>query len=119
MPPTFLCKENNWSFGHFPKLRRLIIGQERFTDTFFIFIFLFSDIAKKVDSNHDGTISKEELDKWIQDNHMKYLLKNSKEYVVDVDLNNDSMMSFKEYEVFHYVPGKCFLPFLTSFLSIC
>ena len=37
---------------------------------------------------------------------MKYLLKNAVDYIADVDLNNDSKMSFKEYEDSHFVPGK-------------
>lgn len=67
-------------------------------------------IAKKVDSNHNYVISKEELNKWIQENHMKYLLKNSREYVGDIDVNNDSLVSFKEYELSHFIPGTPGMP---------
>ena len=63
-------------------------------------------IAKKNDVNKDGYLTKEELRKWVQENHMKYLLKNAMAYIADVDLNNDSQMSFKEYEDSHFPAGK-------------
>jgi Ca2+-binding EF-hand superfamily protein len=65
----------------------------------------FRKIAKKIDINDDGFLTEEELKKWVQENHMKYLLKNAVDYIADVDLNNDSKMSFKEYEDSHFVPG--------------
>ncbi len=67
--------------------------------------YIFRKIAKKIDNNDDGLLSEEELKKWVQENHMKYLLKNAAEYVADVDLDNDKKMSFKEYEDSHFVPG--------------
>lgn len=65
----------------------------------------FRKIAKKIDVNGDNALSEEELRKWVKENHMKYLIKNAKDYIADVDHNNDSMMSFKEYEDSHFVPG--------------
>ena len=71
-----------------------------------IYFVVFRKIAKKVDINNDGMLSEEELKKWILENHMKYLLRNAIEYIADVDTNNDSKMSFKEYEDSHFIPGK-------------
>ena len=67
-------------------------------------------IAKKIDFNADDSLTEEELKKWVQENHMKYLLKNAVDYIADVDLNNDSKMSFKEYEDSHFVPGTPGMP---------
>lgn len=67
-------------------------------------------IAKKVDINGDGALTQEELKKWVQENHMKYLLKNAIAYIADVDLNNDSKMSFKEYEESHFPAGTPGMP---------
>lgn len=59
-----------------------------------------------MDINGDGDITEEELGKWVQENHMKYLLKNSIEYIAEIDLDNDTKMSFKEYEDSHFLPGR-------------
>ncbi|CAB4015367.1 Calumenin, partial [Paramuricea clavata] len=67
-------------------------------------------IAKKVDINGDGELTQEELKKWVQENHMKYLLKNTIAYIADVDINNDSKMSFKEYEESHFPAGTPGMP---------
>lgn len=67
--------------------------------------FLNRKIAKKIDVDSNGFITKEELQKWVQENHMKYLIRNAIDYIVEIDLNNDTKMSFQEYEDSYFVQG--------------
>lgn len=36
---------------------------------------------------------------------MKYLIRNAIDYIVEIDLNNDTKMSFQEYEDSYFVQG--------------
>ena len=114
LPSEFACKVWNCSRKYKRPLTFYFFQEKKFADNYVgvnqalvnVFRVCFRKIAKKIDVNGDDSISEEELKKWVKENHMKYLLKNAKDYIADVDLNNDSMMSFKEYEDSHFVPGR-------------
>ncbi|OPJ70101.1 reticulocalbin-2 isoform B [Patagioenas fasciata monilis] len=59
-------------------------------------------IVRKIDSDGDGLLSKEELSSWIQQSFKHYVTQEAKQHFNDYDKDGDGLVSWKEYNMQMY-----------------
>ena len=59
-------------------------------------------LALKMDADKDGSVTEEELQRWLEKNHIQYIVRRAKQFFVDTDEDDDGFVSFEEYEKTQY-----------------
>ena len=62
-----------------------------------------SDFAK-MDTNHDGKVSKQEIETWQRANAMAEIMARNHSIFLQLDTNHDGQLSAQEFSVFHADP---------------